>query len=287
MPNTKGKGKGQGPTKAKAKAVSKAKAKALRKAKAKALRKANAKALSKAKAKALNMAKAKALTKAMAKPLHKAQAKALHKPKTRPGPLLNPSPTWTTTSTRTQQSDSPPVGPIAMHALVQIVHECAAARKWAWEQGAARWLWFEKAQRQKEDKNGNMVPITEWVAQIEVSGNYDVTDGDLIHGWDMKRSDLDGDIAPFPDFIGKVHGDGTYGDMVTIVCANQPPIVQNHKYWCCDHPMRQGSGRCVRRYGRGRHGTRCLMPLGKNHNWLPVSLPRTRRSYATLWRIIT
>ena len=52
-------------------------------------------------------------------------------------------------------------------SLVHTVHECAAARKWAWAQGAARWLWFEREQRQKEDKNGNIVLITEWVAQIE------------------------------------------------------------------------------------------------------------------------
>ena len=86
---------------------------------------------------------------------------------------------------------------------MHTVHECAAARKWAWEQGAAGWLWFEKAQRQKEDTNGNMVLITEWVAQIEVWGNYDLTDGHLIHGWDMKRSVINGDIATYPDFLAR------------------------------------------------------------------------------------
>ena len=64
---------------------------------------------------------------------------------------------------------------------MHTVHECAAARKWAWEQGAVSYLWFEKEQRQKEDKNGNMVIITKWVAEIEVWGNYDLTDGDFIH----------------------------------------------------------------------------------------------------------
>ena len=119
---------------------------------------------------------------------------------------------------------------------MHTVHECAAARKWAWEQGAPRWLWFAREQRRKEDKNGNIVLITEWVAEIEVWGNYELTDGDLIHGWVMDWSDLGGDTAPEADFIGKVHGDGTSGDMVTIVCANKPPIVQNHKYWCCVLP---------------------------------------------------
>ena len=53
-----------------------------------------------------------------------------------------------------------------------------------------RWLWFEKAQWQKEDKNRNMVLITERVAEIEVWGNYDLTDGDFFHGCDMDRPDL-------------------------------------------------------------------------------------------------
>ena len=121
-------------------------------------------------------------------------------------------------------------------SLVHTVHEGVAVRKWACEQVAAMWLWFEREQRQKEDKNGNMVLITEWVAQIEVWGNYDLTDADLIHGCDMRRSDIDGDFAPYPDWIGKVHGDGTSGDMVTIVCANKLPIVYDHKWWCCSPP---------------------------------------------------
>ena len=118
-------------------------------------------------------------------------------------------------------------------SLVHTVHECAAARQWAWEQGAPRWLWFAREERQKEDKNGNMVLITEWVAQIEVWGNYDLTNEDLIHGWDMKRSPIDSDVAPYPERIGKVHGDGASDYVVTIVCANKPPILHLHKWWCC------------------------------------------------------
>ena len=116
------------------------------------------------------------------------------------------------------------------------VHECAAARKWAWKQGAERYLWFETDQRQTEDKNGNLVIIQEWVAEIEVWGNYDLTDGDFIHGWDMDRLDLDLHAALASDFIGKVHSDGTYGNMVTIVCSIKPPILVEHKYWCCVLP---------------------------------------------------
>ena len=81
-------------------------------------------------------------------------------------------------------------------SLAHSVHECAAARKWAGEQGTVRYLWFKKEQRQKEDKNGNMVIRTEWVPEIESWGNYDLTDGDFIHGWDMDRPDLGDHIAP-------------------------------------------------------------------------------------------
>ena len=52
----------------------------------------------------------------------------------------------------------------------------------------------------------------------------------------MDRSDLDLHAAPAPDFIGKVHGVGTSGNMVTIVCSNKPPILVEHKYWCCILP---------------------------------------------------
>ena len=120
-------------------------------------------------------------------------------------------------------------------SLVHTVHECVAARKWAWEQGAKRYLWFEKDRWQK-DKNGNLVIIHEWVAEIEVWGNYDLTEGDFFHGWDMDRSDLDLHAAQAPDFIGKVYGDGACGNMATIVYSNRSRILLEHKYWCCVLP---------------------------------------------------
>ena len=33
-----------------------------------------------------------------------------------------------------------------------------------------------------------------------------------------------------------MHGDGTSGDVVTIVCGNKTPIVYAHKWWCCVLP---------------------------------------------------
>ena len=155
---------------------------------------------------------------------------------------------------------------------MHTVHECAAARKWAWEQGATRCLWFEKAQRQNEDKNSNMVLIIEWVARIEVWGNYDLTDGDLIHGCDMKRSNIDGDIAPYPDFIGKVHGDGTSGDMVTIVCANKPPIVHDHKWRCCVPPD-EAAFRSLREEIRTGKAWNALLNATRQEPHLAASLP--------------
>ena len=107
---------------------------------------------------------------------------------------------------------------------------------WALKQGADRYLWFEKDQRKKADKRGNLVIIQEWVAEIEVWGNYDVTDGDFIHGWGMDPSHLDLHTALAPEFIGKVHVDGAFGNMVTIVCSSKPPIVWEHKHWCCVLP---------------------------------------------------
>ena len=81
-----------------------------------------------------------------------------------------------------------------------------------------------------------MVKVIEWVVELEVWGNYEVTDGDLIHGWDMKRADVDTvDVAPNPDRIGKVQGDGTSGDMVTIVCANKTPVLHIRR-WCRVQP---------------------------------------------------
>ena len=88
---------------------------------------------------------------------------------------------------------------------MHTVHEIAAARRWASDQGAQRELCFDRVETLKEDKHGNMVKVIEWSAELEVWGNYELTDGDLIHGWDMKRADVDTlDVAPNPDWIGKV-----------------------------------------------------------------------------------
>ena len=131
---------------------------------------------------------------------------------------------------------------------------------------------FEKAHRQKEDKNGNMVLIAECVAEIEVWHNYHLTDGDLIHGCHMDRRDLGDDIAPAPDFIGKVHGDGPSGDMVTIVCSNKPPIVPKHKYWCCLLPD-EAAFRSLREAIRTGKAWNALLNATRQESHVAASLP--------------
>ena len=117
-----------------------------------------------------------------------------------------------------------------------------------------------------------MVLVTEWFAQIEVWGNYDLTDGDLIHGWDMKRADIGGDVAPYTDLIGKVHGDGTSGDMVTIVCANKLPIMYLHNWWCCVLPD-DAAFRSLREEIRTGQASNALLNATRQEPHLAASLP--------------
>ena len=158
-------------------------------------------------------------------------------------------------------------------SLVHSVHEIGGARRWAWEQGAERDLWFERLEGPKEDKHGNMVKEIEWVAELEVWGNYEVTDGDLIHGWDMKRADVDTvDVAPNPDWIGKVQGDGTSSDMVTIVCANKPPVLHIRRWWCCVLPH-EVAFRSLREEIRTGEAWNALLNATRQEPQLSASLP--------------
>ena len=158
-------------------------------------------------------------------------------------------------------------------SLVHTVHEFAAARRWAWEHGAQRDLWFERVEGLKEHKHGDMVKVIEWVAEIEVWSNYELTDGDLIHGWDMKRADVDiVDVAPNPDWIGKVQGDGTSGDMVTIVCANKLPILHIRRWWCCVLPD-EAAFRSLREEIRTGEAWNTLLNACRQEPQLSASLP--------------
>ena len=156
---------------------------------------------------------------------------------------------------------------------MHTVHEISAARRWAWEQGAQRELWFERVETLKEDKHGNMVKVIEWSAELEVWGNYELTDGDLIHGWDMKWLDVATlHVAPNPDWIGKVQGDGTSGDMVTIVCANKPPILHIRRWWCCVVPDK-AAFRSLREEIRTGEAWNALLNATRQEPRLSNSLP--------------
>ena len=156
---------------------------------------------------------------------------------------------------------------------MHTVHEIAAARRWAWEHGAQRDLWFERVEGQKEHKHGDMVIVIEWVAEIEVRSNYELTDVDLIHGWDMKLADVDTvDVAPNPDWIGKVQGDGTSGDMVTIVCANKLPVLHIRRWWCCVLPH-EPAFRSLREEIRTGEAWNALLNACRQEPQLSASLP--------------
>ena len=118
-----------------------------------------------------------------------------------------------------------------------------------------------------------MVKVIEWVAEIEVWGNYELTDGDLIRGWDMKRADVDSvEVEPNPDWIGKVQGDGTSGDMVTIVCGNKPPVLHIRRWWCCVLPD-EAAFRLLREEIRTGEAWNALLNATQQEAQLSASLP--------------
>ena len=118
-----------------------------------------------------------------------------------------------------------------------------------------------------------MVKVIEWVAELEVWGNYELTDGDLIHGWDMKRADVDTvDVAPNPDRIGKVPGDGTSSDVVTIVCANKPPVLYIRRWCCCVLPD-EAPFRSLREEIRTGEAWNALLNAARQEPQLSASLP--------------
>ena len=88
----------------------------------------------------------------------------------------------------------------------------------------------------------------------------------------MKRADIDGDVAPYPDWIGKVHGDGTSGDMVTKLCANKPPILYLHISWCCVLPD-EAALRSLREEIRTGQSWSALLNATRQEPHLAASLP--------------
>ena len=64
---------------------------------------------------------------------------------------------------------------------------------------------------------------------MEVRGNYELSDGDMVHGWIAANRNWD---ASKPDFQARVRGDGISGQHVWISCANKPRANLTGTYWC-------------------------------------------------------
>ena len=100
---------------------------------------------------------------------------------------------------------------------VYTVHEMEAAAQSGEKNGTNRHLAFEKGYRD-DDGEGIVTPRPHWASQLEVWGNYELGDGDMVHGrlidelWSSSK----------PDFEARVHEDGICGDNALITSANKP-----------------------------------------------------------------
>ena len=113
---------------------------------------------------------------------------------------------------------------------VYTVHEKAAAEVWADKNGTKRRLAFEEWRPHGDgDGDGNAPPPPQWASQMEVWGNYELSDGDMVRGWICSNHHWDKNK---PDFEARVHGDGISGQRVWISCANKPRTNLADTYWC-------------------------------------------------------
>ena len=113
---------------------------------------------------------------------------------------------------------------------VYIVHEMEAANVWAEKNGTNMKLAFEEwCPEDCGDGNANVLQQPHWASKMEVWGNYELSDGDMVHGWIAANRNWD---AGKPNFEARVHGDGISGDRVWISCANKPRAKLTATYWC-------------------------------------------------------
>ena len=127
---------------------------------------------------------------------------------------------------------------------VYTVHDLEAAEVWANKNGKKRNLAFEEWWPEDDgDGDGNVPPQPQWVSLMEVWGNYELCDGDMVHGWIVANHNWD---PSKPDFRARVHGDGISGDRVWISCANKPHANLTGTYWCKVVPDK-GAFRTLRR----------------------------------------
>ena len=64
---------------------------------------------------------------------------------------------------------------------------------------------------------------------MEVWGNYELSDGDMVHGWISANPKWD---ALKPGFQARPHGDGISRQRVWISCANKQRANLTDTYWC-------------------------------------------------------
>ena len=87
-------------------------------------------------------------------------------------------------------------------SIVYTVHEMMVARQYAWEVGTRRYLTWEEMEVEVDD-DGHIITKKEWRSDMEVWGNYELSDGGTIHGWYIvKGRTLDQRDL---DFIAQVH----------------------------------------------------------------------------------
>ena len=70
---------------------------------------------------------------------------------------------------------------VTKESEVYTVHEMAAAEVWADKNGTKRRLAFEEWWPHGDgDGDGNAPPPPQWASQMEVWGNYELSDGDMV-----------------------------------------------------------------------------------------------------------
>ena len=119
---------------------------------------------------------------------------------------------------------------MAKASEVYTVYEMEAAQVWAKKNGTEPKPVFEERYRKDDGaRNGNVPQQPQWASQMEVWGNYELSDGDMVHGWIAANRNSD---ASKPDFEARVHGDGISRDRVWISCANKPRANVTSTYMC-------------------------------------------------------
>ena len=89
---------------------------------------------------------------------------------------------------------------------VYSVHEMDAAKVWADKKGTERRLVFEEWWPEDDgDGDGNVPLQPQWASLMEVCGNYEASDGHMLHEWIAANRTWD---LSKPYFQARVHGDG-------------------------------------------------------------------------------